>query len=139
MKKRNPIAIIVISAVLILIIIIAYQFMLRNTEQFNELSDLQAMRGAEATAMMMWKDEVPEKPEEYWYSVNTFELIETTEAKPAPYGMGTKRSGGGSKSFQNETGLNYEYSENEDYTDKVIHVVMDKDESGNLKITMNWE
>ena len=139
MKKRNPVATIVIIAVLIGAFIMAYQFMLRKTEQSNELADLQAMRGAEATAMMIWKDKVPEEPVEYWYSANTFELIDATEAKPAPYGLGTKRSGGGSKSFQNETGLNHEYLESKDYTDKVIRVDVDKDDAGELRIRMNWE
>ena len=139
MKKRNPIATFIIIAVVVSGFIVAYQFMLRNTEKANELADLQAMRGAEATAKMMWIDEVPEKPEEYWYSANTFELIDATESKPAPYGMGVKRSGGAKKDFQAETGLVYEYSENEDYRDKVIHVVVNKDDAGELRITMNWE
>ena len=106
-------------------------------ESAYETADLQAMRDAEAAAMLLWREKLPEEPIEYWYKPQDMKLISVSESMPAPYGMGTERRSGAVKSFVNETGKAFDYSSVEGYTDKVLHVIVSsKDEV--LDIRVDW-
>ena len=122
-----------------LILLIVYLKISANTEYYYEMNDMQALRGAEATAMLIWKDKKPEAPTEYWYNAAAFELIDISEPRPKPYGLGKRRVGNAMKDFQQETGLDYAYDEGADYSDKVIRVIVDTDEAGNLRVRSSWE
>ena len=140
MNKRRVITILVLVLIPSSMLLLFYCMISENTEFSYEMNDLQNMRGAENTARYLWRDEKPEKPAEYWYSAKTFELLDaSTEEKPVPYGLGSRRVGRALRSFQKETGLSYEYYEDRDYTDKVLHLVVDVNSENELVITMNWK
>lgn len=116
----------------------ASQVFASRIEHLNEMNDLQNMRGAEATALLRWKN-AHLAPGEYWYSAADWDLLELSQPKPAPYGMGTRRSGHALKTFREETGVVYEYDERMDYTGKVLHLIVESDASGCAQVRMNWE
>ncbi len=106
-------------------------------EKPSEMADLQGMRGAELTAMLKWKDKLPDETVEYWYNPNSFELIPVSDPKPVSHGLGKKGKGGAVEEFEAETGLSYEYDEGMDYTNKVIHVTV-SNKAGELDIKVDW-
>ena len=108
-----------------------------SAEKPNEMADLQGMRGAELTAMVEWKDKLPEETVEYWYNPDTFELIPVSEPKPESFGLGTKGAGGAVKEFEEQSGTNYGYDEKTDYRNKVIHVTVSNND-GALDIKVDW-
>ena len=111
----------------------------RRTEHEYEIADLQTMRTAEAAAMIKWKDATLEEPEECWFAPKTAELIDTSNPRPEPYGMGTSKDGKGLKGFQDDTGISYYmYSENESYRGKVLVVKGSRNEYGDLQIDLKW-
>lgn len=115
------------------------QALAKKTEHDYEIVDLQVMRSAEAAAMLKWKDKILEEPVEYWFVAKTAALLDISQKKPQPYGLGTSKAGGGFKDFEADTGIAYyNYSEKENYGGKVIHLVVSADESGALHIEMDW-
>ena len=86
--------------------------------------------------MQEWKDKLPENTVEYWYNPDTFELIPISEPKPDSLGLGKKSKGGAGEEFKKETGLNYEYDEGTDYTNKVVHVTVSNND-GELDIKVD--
>lgn len=136
MKKKLMISLIVIGAVITVLLCIKHNLEVK-CEYSLEMTDLQGMRNAELSAMMIWKDKLPERTIEYWYNANEFAIVPTEEEMPAPCGLGTSIRGGAIKDFEIETGKAYSYDENEDYRDKVIHVVVDSKDR-NLDIRIDW-
>ncbi len=101
------------------------------------MADLQTMRSAEAAASFLWRDRLPEEPVEYWFEPATIQLIPISEPMPASYGAGTRRNGRAVKVFEDQTGTSYAYSGREDYTDKILHVLV-SNEDGDLHVSMDW-
>lgn len=109
----------------------------KENEYRAETADLLGMRDAELAAKAVWNGKLPAEPVEYWYDANSFTLIPVEEPKPNPCGLGTKRSGNSIEKFEEKNETSYGYSMNEDYRDKVLHVVV-RDEGGELQIDVDW-
>ena len=109
----------------------------KENEYRAETADLLGMRDAELAAKAVWNGKLPDDPVEYWYDANTFTLISAEEPKPNPCGLGTKRRGNSVEKFEEKNETSYGYSMNEDYRDKVLHVVV-SDEGGELQINVDW-
>lgn len=122
----------------IVAIIIIFSAYLEKIEEYSyEMADLQAMRNADVTAMMKWKNKLPDEMTEYWYDPHSFELIQTNNPKPESHGLGRKRKGGAVEEFESDTNVSYEYDEGTDYNNKVIRVIV-RNEEGKLDIRVNW-
>lgn len=109
----------------------------RENEYQAETADLLGMRDAELAANAAWNGKLPDKPVEYWYDANTFTLIPAEHPKPNPCGLGTRRSGNSVEKFEEKNENSYGYSMNEDYRDKVLHVVV-SDVGGKLQVDVDW-
>lgn len=127
---------VVCAIISVVVMIIATRFRIEKEYPY-EMADLQAMRNAELTAVLKWKDKLPEETTEYWYNPNSFELIPASEPKPESHGLGRKGKGGAVREFEADTGLSYEYDEGTDYTGKVIHVTV-SNKGGDLDIKVDW-
>lgn len=109
----------------------------QKLEHDLEMVDLQGMRGAEAAALLLWRDRLPEEPVEYWYDPAAFTLLPAQEPKPKHGGKGTQRAGGALKDFEAETGKHYDYTETRDYNGQVLHVTVGS-EDGTLRVDLDW-
>ena len=127
-----------LACILIAIIaVVLFAQFSRKTEYAYEMADLQTMRSAEAVATLLWRDDLPEEPVEYWFDSGKIQLISVSDPMPEPYGVGTNRNGHAVKAFNIQTGKVFEYSENDDYTGKILHVVVSNKNNG-LDIRMDW-
>lgn len=120
--------------IIVIVLLTINAHFLRKEEFAYEMADLQAMRNAEAAAMMIWKDRVPE---EDTFNMWNLSLIPTSEPMPESVSLGTAKRGGAVKAFEAETGLHYDYLENENYRGKILHVAV-SGASGSTEITVDW-
>lgn len=135
--KRTLIAAFIGSVIAVATILIILFILDTKNEYAAEMIDLQGMRGAEATALMLWKDKLPDEQIDYWYNANSFELIPAVEPMPQQFGSGTEKAGGAVKDFVDQTGKHFIYSEKQDYSNCVIHVVV-LNNDGNLQVDVDW-
>ena len=112
----------------------------KKIETQHEITDLQTMRSAESMAKLQLKND-PEKAEgSYWLATDDLSFILVRDSKPAPdaYGTGKNMTGGGLDVFKKDTGLDYDYDEGLNYTDKVIRVTIDPDAAEEDRIRLEW-
>ena len=136
-KERKKGELAVVLAVVFLIAVMVVFLFKRNEERTLEMADLQAMRSAEAAALLEWKNAGPLEHEEYWYDAWGYRLYPATEEKPAGFGAGTTRRGGAVRKFKRETGKEYEYSEGQSYRGLVLFVTVENMD-GEPLVTVNW-
>ena len=105
-----------------------------GAEKTRENADLLAMYNAELTTQLRIRSGTIEEGE-YWYDVNDFALLPVTKDAPEAYGEGTRNTGDGTKEFEEKYEISYQYDEAEDYTDKVIKVIVNPDTE---EIIVKW-
>lgn len=137
MKRKLSWHFYAVSLIVLNIAMTVYAFITKDMEYSLEISDLQAMRNAEISAEMEWDDNSFDELKEYWYDAMLNSLIPINHSKPAPYGVGTRISGGSVKDFTKKTGHTYNYNESESYEGKILSVSVYK-KYGNLRIEMKW-
>lgn len=137
MKKKLSWHFYAVCSVIAIITVIMFAHFSSQEEYACEMADLQTMRSAQAAAVLLWHDSLPEGPVEYWFDTKTLLLVLASEPMPDPYGVGTKRVGHAIKAFDGDTGSSFDYLENEDYTDKILHVVV-SNKDGNLDLRLEW-
>ena len=120
------------------IAITVFAFYVKNVEYAYEMADLQAMHSALQSAVLKWKDKLPDEPVEFWYDAAAFSLVPASDNKPLPSGAGTQRFGGAKKDFQQTSGLSFvSYNESESYIGKLPHVTV-YGENGELMVSVDW-
>lgn len=123
---------------LVAVVAVAVSFHFSRIEEYAyEMADLEVMRNAEDTAILLWRDKLPDTPVGFWYLPGELRLIPDTEPMPIRCGMGTGKAGGAVSDFEAKAGKNYGYSEHEDYRDKALHVTVSKSDD-DLDIRVNW-
>ena len=138
-EKKHLIRIIIaVVAVILVISAVLYMYLERRIEKESETADLQCMRVAESTAILIYRNDVPDEPQYYWYDAEILNLIPASEKMPLPYGMGTARRGGAYEEFKNDLGLNYVYDETADYKNSIIKVTVAKGDDGGIKTAVEW-
>ena len=137
MKKKLSWHFYLVCVFIAIIVLVLCTYFNRKLEYAYEMTDLQTMRSAEAAAALLWRDNLPENPVEYWFDANSLELIPASEQRPEAYGAGTGRVGYALKGFDDQHITLAGYSEGADYTDKILKVVVSgKDDE--LDIAMDW-
>lgn len=135
------IAVLLTTAVVIMAgLALLYIHQEKKIETQHEITDLQTMRSAESIAKVRLKNN-PEKAEgSYWLATDDLSFVLVRDSKPAPdaYGTGKKMTGGGFDVFKKDTGLDYDYDEGLNYTDKVIRVTIDPDAAEEEQIRLEW-
>lgn len=136
-KVRRVAALLAVGAVLLAGVLLLKDHLAATTEKENEKADLYAMRlAALGVDFAQLSGEL--KATEFWFDAGTLSLIPASEPAPAPYGLGTARKGGGLADFQAEEGLEFDYDESMDYTDKILSVTVTEDASGATQTTVQW-
>lgn len=136
-KERKKGELVIVLAVVFVIAAAVVFFFKRSEEHSLELADLQAMRSAEAAALLEWENNGPFEHEEYWYDAWHYRLYPIAEEKPAGFGAGTMFPGGAVKTFEKETDQHYEYSESQSYKGMVLCVTVDNSDEEPL-VKVRW-
>lgn len=136
-NKKRLAVIIAIGVLLVAAVSVAANHLANKTEKADELSDLQCMRGAELMAELYFKDDALTGGV-YWFDAGSYALLSGDEAKPSPYGKGTRRNGNAFEGFAAEYGADYAYDGSVDYRGKIIQLTVTTDENGELNTEITW-
>ncbi len=137
MKKKLSWHFYLVCVFIAIIVMVLCVYFNQKLENAYEMTDLQTMRSAEAAAALLWRDNLPQNPVEYWFDADSLELIPASEPRPEAYGAGTGRVGHALKNIDDKYTSLAGYSESADYTDKILKVVVSSKDD-DLDIDMEW-